>query len=219
MYTQESRRSQSPSSGLRPTQPANTPTRHLNQCQVEAEEVRVQSSSFHNIEDVLVCISAWKSWMPLYLPHFRGPLVSVASLNVTSLHSCPSSLHPASLTRTENEVQLFNISVEGTKLLILNWAHPRGNTLCDEEVHSAMMLSSPSCTVGLQLNYFSKLGYVICCQRHSLWVNKLGFWNCLLTSLIFPDIIPSSSLIPFLGCLLISIFHVQKVHSSSLPWC
>lgn len=116
MYTQESRRSQSPSSGLRPTQPANTPTRHLNQCQVEAEEVRVQSSSFHNIEDVLVCISAWKSWMPLYLPHFRGPLVSVASLNVTSLHSCPSSLHPASLTRTENEVQLFHISVEGTKL-------------------------------------------------------------------------------------------------------
>ena len=109
-----------PAQGSDPHIEANTTTRHLNQFQVETEEIHIWRSSSHHVEDFLIYISAWESWMCLYLPHFHGPLVNMASLDVTSLHSCPSFLHPSVLTGIENELQLFSISMEGTTFLILN---------------------------------------------------------------------------------------------------
>ena len=42
---------------------------HLNQFQVETEEIPIQRNWSHYVEDFLIYISAWESWMPLYLPH------------------------------------------------------------------------------------------------------------------------------------------------------
>lgn len=82
--------------------------------------MHIWSRSSYHFEAFLINISVWKSWMPLYLPHFHGPLVNTASISVTSLYSCPSFLHPTALTGIENPLQLFGISVEGTKFLIPN---------------------------------------------------------------------------------------------------
>lgn len=99
-----------------------------------------------------------------------------------------------------------------------------GKLQCSEEVLSATKLChTPFLLVivvsSLQSNYFSKLGYLVPCQRHFLWVNKSGFQNCVLASLIFIDIILFTSLLPFRGFLLSCNFHVQKVHRSSWLWC
>lgn len=109
-----------PRPGLRPTHLSNRTMMHLNHFQVGTEEMHIWSSSSYHTEDFLIYISVWKSWMPLYLPHFHGPLVNMASISVTSLYSCPSFLHPISLTRIENVLQLFSISEEGTEFLIPN---------------------------------------------------------------------------------------------------
>lgn len=58
--------------------------------------------------------------MPLHLLISVGPLVNMASLDVTSVRSCPSFLYPAFLTGIENELQLFSISVEETRFLSLS---------------------------------------------------------------------------------------------------
>lgn len=82
--------------------------------------MRIWSHSSYHIEDFLIYISVWKTWMPLYLPHFLGPLVNTTSIGVTSLYFCPTFLCPTALTGIENALQLFSISVDGTKFLIPN---------------------------------------------------------------------------------------------------
>jgi hypothetical protein len=41
----------------------------------------------------------------------------------------PQFFHPTSLTGIENELQLFSLSVVGSKFLVLLWAHPRENLI------------------------------------------------------------------------------------------
>ena len=82
--------------------------------------MRIWSHSSYRVEDFLIYISVWKTWMPLYLPHFHGPLVNMASIRVTSLYSRSSFLYPTALTGIENALQLFSISAERTKFLIPN---------------------------------------------------------------------------------------------------
>lgn len=157
---------------------ANRTMMCLNHFQVGTEEMNIWRSSSYHIEGFLIYNSVWKSWMPLYLPHFHGPLVNMASISVISLYSCPSFLYPTSLTRIENALQLFSISEEGTEFLIPNWAHPRESTLCNEEVLSTTTLSSPPFPFShfcFQPNYLSKSSYLIHCQNHFLWVNNLAF--------------------------------------------
>ena len=114
---------------------------HLNQFQAETEEIHIQRNCSHHVEDFLIYVSAWESWMPLYLPHFCAPLVNMASLDVTSLNSCPRFLQPTVLTGIENELQLFSVSMETTKFLIRNWAHSQENSramrTCSQLWHSA----------------------------------------------------------------------------------
>lgn len=174
--------------------------------------MHIQSSSSHQGEDSLIDISALKSWMPLCWPHFHAPLVKMVSLNVTSLHSWPGFLHPTSLTAIENESQLVSISVEGTTFFILNPAHVEKHAM-----KKCSQLWRWSHLLFLLVIFVSSLQLIS--PNWATWspsrdisyeINKSGFHNCILTSLIFFDIMLPSSLIPCLRCLFVYICHVPK---------
>lgn len=203
---------------------ANRTMMHLNHFQVGTEEMHIWRSSSYHMEGFLIYNSVWKSWMPLYLPHFHGPLVNMASISVTSLYSCPSFLHPTSLTRIENALQLFSISEEGTELLIPNWAHPRESTLCNEEVLSTMTLSSPPFLLVIFVSsliiYPNRVTWStarIISYELTIWLSKLSFdWSNFYWhyAFFFPDSFYWLSI-----CIHFSYAEGWHWQHLSEPWC
>lgn len=69
--------------------------------------------------------------MPLYLPH--GPLVNMASLDVTSLHSCPCFSQPTVLIGIENSAAVQHLHGED-QILNPELSSFPGKQKCNEEV-------------------------------------------------------------------------------------
>lgn len=177
--------------------------------------MHILSCLSYHIEDFLIYVSALGAWMTLtlYLPHFHGPLVNMAFRRVASLHSCLSFLHPTSLTGIENELQLIRLCGGGQIL------HPKLSSSLGKQC------AAGKCSLSWRWSHLLFLLVIFVSSpqpispdwvtrspsRHHLWVNKSGFQNCIFTNLISIDIMLSSSLIPFLGCLLACICHIQKL--------
>lgn len=162
---------------------------HLNQFQVETEEIHIQRNWSHHVEDFLIYISAWESWMPLYLPHFCGPPGEYGLSGCLILAFLPLLLTTNCLDRNWKWIAAVQHLHGEDQILNSELSSFPGKQQCKEEVLSAMTLRYPLFLLvivsSLQLNYFSILGYLIHCQRHFLWITISGFQKCVLANRIF----------------------------------
>lgn len=166
---------------------------HLNQFQVETEEIPIQRNWSHYVEDFLIYISAWESWMPLYLPHGVPGEYGLSGCHVLAF--LPLLLTTNCLDRNWKWIAAVQHLHGEDQILNPELSSFPGKQKCNEEVRSAVILCYPLFLLvivvsSLQLNYFSILGYLIHCQRHFLWINKSGFQKCVLANRILIGLMP-----------------------------
>lgn len=183
----------------------------LYQVKVETEEMHILSCLSHHIEDFLIYVSALGSWMTLTLPWPPGdyglsqscilaflPQLLASNFldrNWKSIAADPRLCGGGQILHPKLSSSLGKQCAMGTCSLLWRWSHLLFLLV--------IFVSSPQ---PISPDWVTRSP-----SRHNLWVNKSGFQNCIFTNLIFIDIMLSSSLIPFLGCLLACICHIPKL--------